>query len=81
MPGHATFGKRRCADHFRVPFFVIQGQDDTRTPPEAARAFVNQLRAPAKGFTTNEGGHFACFTNPIGFLNALDSDMRSVEMS
>ncbi len=63
---------------FPVPFFVIQGRDDTRTPPEAARAFVNQVRAPAKLYTTIEGGHFACFTNPAGFLNALRSDMRSL---
>jgi pimeloyl-ACP methyl ester carboxylesterase len=61
-----------------VPFFVIQGRDDTRTPPEAARAFVNQVRAPAKNFTVIDGGHFACFANPIGFLNALDSDMRTL---
>ena len=59
-----------------VPFFVIQGRDDSRTPPEAARAFVKQVLAPAKGYTAIEGGHFACFTNPTGFLNALDSDIR-----
>jgi pimeloyl-ACP methyl ester carboxylesterase len=59
----------------QVPFFVIQGRDDSRTPPEAARVFVNQVLAPAKGYTAIDGGHFACFTNPTGFLNALDSDI------
>lgn len=59
-----------------VPFFVIQGRDDNRTPPEAAREFVNQVRAPAKGFTAIDGGHFAFVTNATGFLNALDTDMR-----
>jgi pimeloyl-ACP methyl ester carboxylesterase len=61
---------------FPVPFFVIEGRDDTRTPPEAARAFVNKVRAPAKNYTAIEGGHFACFTNPAGFLDALQADMR-----
>jgi hypothetical protein len=37
---------------FPVPIFVIQGRDDMGTPPEAARAFVNQVRAPAKNYTT-----------------------------
>lgn len=64
-----------------VPLFVIQGRDDSRTPPEAARAFVNHVRAPAKNYTAIEGGHFACFTNPAGFLNALQSDMRTPGIS
>jgi pimeloyl-ACP methyl ester carboxylesterase len=64
-----------------VPFFAIQGRGDTRTPPDAARAFVDQVRAPAKRFTAIEGGHFACFTNPEGFLNALDRDIQSLRIS
>jgi pimeloyl-ACP methyl ester carboxylesterase len=59
-----------------VPFFVIQGRDDTRTPAAAADEFVSQVRAPVKNYTSIEGGHFACFSNPVGFLNALDSDIR-----
>jgi hypothetical protein len=61
-----------------VGFFVIQGRDDNRTPPQAAREFVNQVEAPAKGYTDIDGGHFAFVTNPTGFLNALDHDMRKV---
>jgi pimeloyl-ACP methyl ester carboxylesterase len=57
-----------------VPFFVIQGRDDNRTPPEAARAFVEHVHAPAKGYTAIDGGHFAFLTNPTGFLSALDSE-------
>jgi pimeloyl-ACP methyl ester carboxylesterase len=64
-----------------IPFFVIQGRDDNRTSPDAARAFVNQVRAPAKGYSAIDGGHFACLSNPIGFLNALDSDMRSLRIA
>jgi pimeloyl-ACP methyl ester carboxylesterase len=64
-----------------VPYFVIQGRDDNRTPPEAASAFVGQVHAPTKGYTAIEGGHFACFTNPAGFLDALDSDIRRLGIS
>ncbi len=62
-----------------VPYFVIQGRDDNRTPPDEARAFLDQVHAPAKGYTAIDGGHFACLTNPTGFLNALDRDLRSLE--
>jgi pimeloyl-ACP methyl ester carboxylesterase len=78
LPFAYEFDAAAAGYDFPVPFFVIQGRDDTRTPPEAARAFVSQVHAPAKNFTTIEGGHFACFTNPTGFLSALDSDMRTL---
>jgi pimeloyl-ACP methyl ester carboxylesterase len=63
-----------------VPYFVIQGSGDIRTPTVLASAFVDQVRAPAKGFTAIDGGHFACFTNPAGFLGALDSDVRKLRI-
>ena len=75
-PTLVTVDARSGGYELPIPFFVIQGRDDNRTPPDAARAFVNQVRAPAKEYTAIEGGHFACLTNPTGFLNALDNDMR-----
>jgi pimeloyl-ACP methyl ester carboxylesterase len=59
-----------------VPYFVIQGRDDPRTPPDAARAFVQKIRAPATGYEEIDGGHFACITNPTGFLDKLDQAVR-----
>lgn len=61
-----------------APVFLIHGRDDIISPAEPARLFVERLRAPAKGFTLIEGGHAACFTNPMRFLGALD---RSVQLS
>jgi pimeloyl-ACP methyl ester carboxylesterase len=77
-PTLLTIDARSGGYDLPVPFFVIQGRDDNRTPPDAARAFVSQVRAPAKGYSEIEGGHFAFVTNPDGFLAALDSDMRSL---
>ena len=65
----------------QVPYFVIQGRNDPRCSPEAARAFVGQVHAPAKNFTLIDGGHFACLSNPTGFLNALDDDVRMLKLS
>ncbi len=76
MPSVLEYDARTPGLDLPVPFFVIQGRDDNRTLPDAARAFVGQVRAPAKNYTAIEGGHFACFTNPAGFLGALDSDLR-----
>jgi proline iminopeptidase len=70
---------RSGGDKLPVPFFVIQGRDDNRTPPEAAREFVELVHAPAKGYTAIDGGHFAFVTNPTGFLNALNRDMSTLK--
>jgi pimeloyl-ACP methyl ester carboxylesterase len=75
-----TIDARSGGTEMPIPFFVIQGRDDNRTPPDAARAFLDQVRAPKKGYTAIDGGHFACLTNAMGFLKALDSDMRSLEI-
>ena len=50
---------------------MIQGRDDHVVSFEAARAWVGELKAPAKAFVPIDGGHFACFTNPEGFVGAL----------
>jgi pimeloyl-ACP methyl ester carboxylesterase len=54
-----------------VPVFVVQGRDDHIAGFEPARAYVEDLRAPAKAFIPIDGAHYACFTNPDQFLAAL----------
>jgi pimeloyl-ACP methyl ester carboxylesterase len=80
LPYASEFDARAGGLDLKVPYFVIQGRNDPRCPPEVARAFVDQVHAPAKNFTAIDGGHFACLSNPTGFLNALDSDIRRVGM-
>jgi pimeloyl-ACP methyl ester carboxylesterase len=62
---------RTLAGDFAVPVFVIQGAEDFTTPTSLARSFVDSIRAPAKGFATIEGGHFAVFMEPAAFLDQL----------
>jgi pimeloyl-ACP methyl ester carboxylesterase len=76
MPSLVDFDARNGGRELHLPYFVIQGSHDPRTPPSAASSFVNWVHAPAKGYTEIEGGHFACFTNSRGFLAALDQDLR-----
>ena len=78
LPYSFEFDARAGGLDLKVPYLVIQGREDPRCPPEIARAFVDQVRAPAKNFTAIDGGHFACLSNPAGFLNALDSDVRKL---
>lgn len=78
LPYSIEFDARAGGTDLPVPYFVIQGRNDPICSPEAARAFVDQVRAPAKNFTVIDGGHFASVSNPTGFLDALDSDMRKV---
>jgi pimeloyl-ACP methyl ester carboxylesterase len=77
MPSVLGYDARTAGLDLPVPFFVIQGREDNRTLPDTARAFVDQVRAPARNYTAIEGGHFACFTNPLGFLGALGSDLQT----
>lgn len=78
LPYAGEFDAYAGGTDLAVPYFVIQGRNDPRCPPEAARAFVDAVHAPARNFTLIDGGHFACLSNPRGFLDALDSDLRKV---
>jgi pimeloyl-ACP methyl ester carboxylesterase len=78
MPYVYDFDATAGGFELAIPFFVIQGRDDNRTVPEVARAFLQKMQVPSKGYTAIDGGHFACFDNPANFLNALDKDLRSV---
>ena len=78
LPYASEFDARAGGTDLKVPYFVIQGRNDPRCSPEAAREFVSQVHAPVKNFTTIDGGHFACLSNPTGFLDALDSDIRKL---
>jgi pimeloyl-ACP methyl ester carboxylesterase len=81
LPYSYEFDARARGYDLPVPYFVIQGRDDPRCSPEAARAFVDRVHAPAKNFTAIDGGHFACLSNPTGFLNALDDDISRLGVS
>jgi pimeloyl-ACP methyl ester carboxylesterase len=54
-----------------VPFIVVQGSDDHIAPTDVAREYVEKVNAPSKAFVEIRGGHFACYTDPQGFLGAL----------
>jgi pimeloyl-ACP methyl ester carboxylesterase len=63
-----------------VPFFVVQGREDHISGVAPARAWTEEIRAPAKAFVAIEGGHFACFTNPDAFVAALRQHARPLAM-
>jgi pimeloyl-ACP methyl ester carboxylesterase len=62
---------RRLGLDYPLPMIVIQGRDDHAVGFEPARAWMDEVRAPKKAFVAIDGGHFACFTNPTGFVGAL----------
>jgi len=70
------------ATDIRVPFFVIQGRDDTFAPTAPAIEYFNAVRAPAKELIVIENaGHFAFMTHPREFLSALVDKVRPVALS
>jgi proline iminopeptidase len=70
-PTITTFDARTFAPEIPVPFYVIQGRDDHVVSFQAAKEYVDSVRAPAKEFIPIEGGHFACFTHAAQFITAL----------
>lgn len=70
-PVITNFDARTLSRDLPVPFFVIQGRDDHVVSIDAAKSYVDSVRAPAKAFVLIDGGHFACFTDPDKFVGAL----------
>ena len=75
-PAIFAFDARALGLEMPIPFFVIEGRDDHVVSVEAARAYVADVRAPAKAFVLIDGGHFALFTNPVAFIAALRRYVR-----
>lgn len=76
VPETYTFDARIVAAKMPVPTYVVEGRDDRITPCELAEAYVRVLDAPDKDFAAIDGGHFACFMNPDGCLDALSRWVR-----
>jgi proline iminopeptidase len=70
-PTITSFDARTFAPELPIPFYVIQGRDDHVVSFQAAKDYVDYVRAPAKAFIPIDGGHFACFTDAAQFLTAL----------
>jgi pimeloyl-ACP methyl ester carboxylesterase len=72
----AAWEARASGLTFHVPVFVIQGDHDLNTPISLARAWVDDIQAPAKGFETIRGaGHNTlAFSDQV--LALLDKHVR-----
>ena len=75
-PVETTLDARRLGLDIAIPFFVIQGREDHIAPFDVAQAYLAEVRAPKKGFIPIAGGHYACFTNPTEFVDALRRYVR-----
>lgn len=70
-PTIVSFDARTQFPSVPISFYVIEGRDDHTVSFEAAKDYVEQVRAPIKAFIPIDGGHFACFTDPDEFISAL----------
>jgi pimeloyl-ACP methyl ester carboxylesterase len=71
-----TLDARQLGLDIPIPFFVIQGREDHIAPFAVAQAYLAEVRAPKKVFIPIAGGHYACFTNPTEFVDALRRYVR-----
>lgn len=62
---------------FELPIFIFHGEDDVLTPSAQARAYFNDIEAPAKHMELiSNAGHFAAFLQPEQFLEKLMTYVR-----
>lgn len=66
-----SFDARALGADFSLPVFVIQGRDDHVASFAEAQKYEGEIRAPRKALIPISGGHFACFTDPREFVEAL----------
>jgi pimeloyl-ACP methyl ester carboxylesterase len=71
MPIVFSFDARTLGTDFSLPIFVIQGKDDHVASFAEAQKYEGKIRGPRKALIAINGGHFACFTNPKEFVEAL----------
>jgi pimeloyl-ACP methyl ester carboxylesterase len=66
------YDARRLGLKFDLPFFIFEGEADSITPPDLAKAYFDSIQAPVKGFVTfKDVGHSAVLTRPDAFLQEL----------
>lgn len=76
MPIVFSFDARTWGTDFSLPIFVIQGKEDHVATLAEAQKYEGEIRAPRKALVPISGGHFACFTNPKEFVEALRLQIR-----
>jgi pimeloyl-ACP methyl ester carboxylesterase len=65
------------ANRFKVPFFVIQGNEDMVTPTSVAVQYYDVVKAPKKKLILiDHAGHFALVTHSEEFLATLVKNVR-----
>jgi pimeloyl-ACP methyl ester carboxylesterase len=66
------YDARKLGLKFDLPFFIFEGEADSITPPDLAKAYFDSVQAQVKGFVVfRNAGHGALLTMPDVFLGEL----------
>ncbi|MGW4465113.1 alpha/beta fold hydrolase [Micromonospora sp. NPDC004704] len=72
-----SYDARRYGTRFEVPFFLFQGSTDVLTLTTLAQEYYAEVQAPTKALVLiGDASHFAAFTQPDRFLDALLTHVR-----
>jgi pimeloyl-ACP methyl ester carboxylesterase len=71
-----SFDAMTSALDLAVPYVLVQGHEDRITPFAVAETYFDKVRSNGKAFVPINGGHYACFTNPVEFIGALNKQVR-----
>ena len=71
-PQQLLYDARKLGPKFDLPFFIFEGEADSITPPDLAKAYFDSVQAPVKAFVVLNGvGHSAVLTRADAFLAEL----------
>lgn len=76
-PSVTTYDAKKLTSAFKVPFFIINGEDDIQVPTTIARDWFATVTAPQKAFITlPDAAHLALATHPAQFLKIMNEQVR-----
>jgi pimeloyl-ACP methyl ester carboxylesterase len=65
---------------FRIPVFIIQGDNDWETPTDLAARYFEKIRAPYKEYLSLPGGHWAAMLHMRQFTALLVARVRPLAL-
>jgi pimeloyl-ACP methyl ester carboxylesterase len=76
-----TYNYASLRTAYRVPIFLVQGDNDIDAPLALSKAWLDKLQAPAKSITVIPGaGDHAIQTDPDAFLTVLREQVRPLAL-
>lgn len=81
-PSVTAYDAKKLTRTFKVPFFIIDGEDDIQVPTTIAHEWFETIEAPQKAFITiPDAAHLALATHSAEFLKIMSERVRPLALA